>query len=210
MSSKAIDSRSEEFDRQCVLIVSRNAGLTWRLRSLLPGFDHYTVDTREAAIDELRGYEPSLAVIDMKTIWDAPELVGNIRGQANGAVCRIMLLSNTLQESLCIKALLSGADDYLHQPFADKEFVERSKLLLRLGETLARLAQAGSAPSVAAPAWNLETVIDVRTAAVQTITEITELLSVRADEAADQDTKRLLCHVIDRAQKLANLLESNL
>jgi len=72
------------------------------------------------------------------------------------------------------------------------------------------LAQAGSAPSVAAPAWNLETVIDVRTAAVQTITEITELLSVRADEAADQDTKRLLCHVIDRAQKLANLLESNL
>ena len=48
MSSKAIDSRSEVFDRQCVLIVSRNAGLTWRLRSLLPGFDHYTVDTRES------------------------------------------------------------------------------------------------------------------------------------------------------------------
>src|SRR5688500_18584816 len=85
VSSEGIDSRSEVFDRQCVLLVAQNAGLTWRLRSLLPGFDHYTVDSRDAAIDELRGYEPSLAVIDMKTIWDAPELVGNIRRQANGA-----------------------------------------------------------------------------------------------------------------------------
>jgi DNA-binding response OmpR family regulator len=210
VSSTAIDSRSEAFNRQCVLIVSRNAALIWRLRSLLPGLDHYTAETCGAAIGDLRAYEPSLAIIDMKSVLEAPELVVNIRREANGAVCRILLLSNTLQESLCIKALLSGADDYLHQPFADREFVDRSKLLLRLGETLARLAQLGSTRAVPAPAWNLDTEVDVRAAAVQTLTEITELLSVRAEESGDQDTKRLLCHVIDRAHKLAGLLDRSL
>jgi len=210
VSSTAIDSRSKAFDRQCVLIVSRNASLTWRLRSLLPGFDHYTAETREAAIEDVRGYEPSLAIIDMKSVMDAPEVVVNIRREANGAVCRILVLPNTLQESLCIKALLSGADDYLHQPFPDKEFIDRSKLLLRLGETLARLAQSGSPRPIPATTWNFDTVVDVRTAAVQTLTEITELLSVRAEESGDQDTKHLLCHIVDRAHRLASLLERNL
>lgn len=209
-----IDSTTQAGVRKgVVLIVSDSDDLTAHVQSQLPDLEHSVVRTREGALGKLRACRPVLAVIDMNSMRDVPALIRQMRSHVNGATCRILVLPTDAQQADCIESLLSGADDYLPQPFSDEDFVVRSKLLLRLGETLGQLAaQSAYSRNVVGRGSGLaaNSDMDLIATAIQTVTEIAEVAAHKAERTFDKDTKESLYEVRDSAQRLIQLIERNL
>lgn len=86
----------------------------------------------EAALEQLRGGDVEAAVLD----WDLPgisglDLLKALRSDPKTRSIRIMVVSGRTQSEDQVRALESGADDYLSKPFQVEIFLARLRSLLR-------------------------------------------------------------------------------
>jgi DNA-binding response OmpR family regulator len=95
------------------------------------GFEVIAVEDGKAALDQARGRQPTLAVLDVSM----PGLSGidvcrMLRSDPATAGMLIILLTARVQEQDVEGGFSAGADDYVTKPFSPRELVSRIQSLL--------------------------------------------------------------------------------
>ena len=104
------------------------------IRVLRRGLGHYGYEVRaapdaESAMDIYRAWAPTLVITDLAMPEiDGVELCRSIRRISR---VPILILSVRGEEAIKVKALDSGADDYVTKPFSMEELLARIRALLR-------------------------------------------------------------------------------
>ena len=102
-------------------------GLSWYLDA--EGFGVTTVSDGESALEAFRAHRPNVVILDiMMPGMDGIEVCGAIRRESDAY---IMMLSARDGELDKVRALNTGADDYVTKPFHVTEVVARIKAFLR-------------------------------------------------------------------------------
>jgi two-component system, OmpR family, KDP operon response regulator KdpE len=118
-------------DAATILIVEDEPPIRRLLRTTLGAHEYRTLEaaTGAEALSTMRHYKPDLILLDLGLPdIDGQELIGEIR--AKGAV-PIVVLSSRGEEGAKVKALDSGADDYVTKPFGADELLARIRAALR-------------------------------------------------------------------------------
>jgi two-component system, OmpR family, KDP operon response regulator KdpE len=114
-----------------ILVVEDDAAIAKLLRLTLEAHD-FTVDavaTARAAQAEILAHRPDVILLDLGLPdEDGQTFIGRLREWSRTP---IIVVSAREQESEKIRALESGADDYLTKPFAAGELVARIRVALR-------------------------------------------------------------------------------
>ena len=92
----------------------------------------YEAADAKSALDGLHSYRPDLVLVD----WMLPEVSGyellrRMRRDETMKDIPIIMLTARGNEADRVKALQSGADDYVTKPFSNKELVARIQVVLR-------------------------------------------------------------------------------
>lgn len=114
-----------------ILVVEDEESLVRLLRGYLEreGFEVREALDGEAAMQELRRWEPDLMVLDwMLPGFDGMEVLRRMRRFSEAYV---IVLTARSEETDKIVGLSSGADDYLTKPFSPGELVARVRVMLR-------------------------------------------------------------------------------
>jgi DNA-binding response OmpR family regulator len=102
-------------------------GLRWYLEA--EGFEVISANDGEAALESFREVHPDLMILDiMMPGIDGVKVCETITAESDAMV---MMLSAKNLEMDKVRALQSGADDYVTKPFHALELVARAKALLR-------------------------------------------------------------------------------
>ena len=118
-------------DRRKVLIVDDEAQIIRVLRHILNahGYAVRAAEDGEAAIESFREWQPDLVVTDLQMPnMDGLELCERIRKDSD---VPIVVLSVRDDEKTIVKALDSGADDYVTKPFGTNELLARLRATFR-------------------------------------------------------------------------------
>lgn len=114
-----------------ILIVDDEPPIRRLLRTTLKAHDFRTLEAASGAeaLAALRHHRPDLVLLDLGLPdVDGLDLIGRIR--AAGAV-PVIVLSSRGDESAKVRALDSGADDYVTKPFGAEELMARIRAGLR-------------------------------------------------------------------------------
>jgi two-component system KDP operon response regulator KdpE len=114
-----------------VLVVDDDPQILRALRTNLQarGFDVLTAPNGETALDVLGRWPVDLVLLDLSLPGiDGQEVIGRIRAWSE---VPIVVLSVREQQSEKVRALESGADDYVTKPFGIEELLARMKAVLR-------------------------------------------------------------------------------
>jgi len=117
-----------------ILIVDDEPNILATLAPLLRarGYDTQTAMTGRAAVDAVDRDKPDLVVLDLGLPdTDGVEVCRTIREDSN---VPIVVLTARGAEGDKVRALDSGADDYITKPFSTEEFVARIRAALRRSE----------------------------------------------------------------------------
>jgi two-component system KDP operon response regulator KdpE len=118
-------------DAAVILIIEDEPPIRRLLRTTLTAQDYRPIEaaTGGEAMSALRHHRPDLVLLDLGLPdIDGLELIGRIR--ALGPV-PIVVLSSRGDEAAKVKALDSGADDYVTKPFGADELMARIRAALR-------------------------------------------------------------------------------
>ena len=118
-------------DRKKVLVVDDEAQIIRVLRHILNahGYAVRAAEDGEAALDIFREWTPDLVLTDLQMPnVDGLELCRRIR---KGSGVPIVVLSVRDDEKTIVKALDSGADDYVTKPFGTNELLARLRAAFR-------------------------------------------------------------------------------
>ena len=118
-------------DRKKVLVVDDEAQIIRVLRHILNahGYAVRAAEDGEAALDVFREWTPDLVLTDLQMPnVDGLELCRRIR---KGSGVPIVVLSVRDDEKTIVKALDSGADDYVTKPFGTNELLARLRAAFR-------------------------------------------------------------------------------
>ena len=114
-----------------VLIVEDDPKAAQMLQRTLSYEGYRVVNARDGreALDQARDHAPDLVVLD----WNIPALDGLsvLERLRNADRMPVLMLTGRAGIGDKVRALLTGADDYLVKPFAPEEFVARVRALLR-------------------------------------------------------------------------------
>jgi len=114
-----------------VLIVEDDPKAAQMLQRTLSYEGYRVVNARDGreALDQARDHRPDLVVLD----WNIPALDGLsvLERLRNADGMPVLMLTGQAGIGDKVRALLTGADDYLVKPFAPEEFVARVRALLR-------------------------------------------------------------------------------
>ncbi len=111
-------------------------GLRWYLEAA--SFEVITANTGQAALQIFHERKPDIAILDiMMPELDGIQVCEAIRHESD---IYIMMLSAREGEIDKVRALESGADDYVTKPFYASELVARIKALLRRSQRVAQAA----------------------------------------------------------------------
>lgn len=126
-------------DKKRILCVEDDAQMRSFLQSQLRarGFQVQSVRDGAQAIDQAAYFEPELILLDLAL----PSLDGLafLRRLREWSSAPVIILSAHDEEHVKIKALDSGADDYLTKPFSMNELLARVRVALRRADETARL-----------------------------------------------------------------------
>ncbi|MBI2761281.1 MAG: response regulator transcription factor [Chloroflexi bacterium] len=125
-----------------ILAVDDEPEILRTLRLILSGhgYDVTTVDSGEAALDQIARHLPDVILLDLMLPGiDGLEVIRQVRDRSP---VPIIVLSARGEELTKVEALDQGADDYLSKPFGIKELLARLRVALR------HAAGALNAPSV--------------------------------------------------------------
>ena len=114
-----------------ILIVDDEPPIRRLLRTTLAAHEYRVVEAANGAeaLSAMRHHRPDLVLLDLGLPdVDGLELIGRLRGLAH---VPIVVLSSRGDEAAKVKALDSGADDYVTKPFNPVEVVARVKAVLR-------------------------------------------------------------------------------
>jgi two-component system alkaline phosphatase synthesis response regulator PhoP len=123
-----------------VLLVEDNADLAYGLRNNLEIDGHVveTVETGEAALEQVHRRAPDLIVLDlMLPNLDGYQVLRRIR--ADGHEMPVLILTARTQEADKVLGFRLGADDYVTKPFGVLEVLARITALLRRANRYASL-----------------------------------------------------------------------
>lgn len=118
-------------DRKKVLVVDDEAQIIRVLRHILSahGYAVRAAEDGEAALETFREWQPDLVLTDLQMPnMDGLELCTRVRKDSN---VPIVVLSVRDDEKTIVKALDSGADDYVTKPFGTNELLARLRATLR-------------------------------------------------------------------------------
>lgn len=125
-----------------VLIIEDEVDIRRHLRAILTAKDYRVLDAETAreGLQKLTVEAPDLVILDLGLPdQDGQAFIGAIREWSQTP---IIVLSAREQEADKIRALESGADDYLTKPFAPGELLARIKVALRHASRSAEPPQA--------------------------------------------------------------------
>lgn len=93
------------------------------------GYHVLSASNGREALDQARDHNPDLVVLD----WNIPALDGLsvLERLRNADSTPVLMLTGRADLDDKVRALSTGADDYLVKPFAPEEFVARVRALLR-------------------------------------------------------------------------------
>src|SRR5207249_2247787 len=92
----------------------------------------YISDSRQAE-SVFREFQPDLVLLDIKMPHvDGFEVMQQIRAITKGTFLPILVLTGETDEAICLKALGSGATDFLNKPMKVSETLARIQNLLRV------------------------------------------------------------------------------
>jgi DNA-binding response OmpR family regulator len=115
-----------------VLVIEDNRDLAAGLESNLEleGYQVRCCDNGGSALEEISRFEPELIVLDMMLpVKDGFEILAEIR--KGGDETPVLCLTARGEEVDKVRALRSGADDYVTKPFGLMELLARVEALLR-------------------------------------------------------------------------------
>lgn len=115
-----------------VLVIEDNQNLALGLRVNLEdqGYVVQLARTRTEGAQRLRQFQPHLVVLDLTLPdGDGLELLRSMR--ESGDQTLVLLLTATAQQSIKVRGLREGADDYVTKPFDLDELLVRIEVLLR-------------------------------------------------------------------------------
>jgi two-component system KDP operon response regulator KdpE len=114
-----------------VLVVEDDGDISAVLRALLEAEQYRVVvaETAERAVIEARNHRPDLVLLDLGLPdRDGQDVIREIRGFSSMPV---IVLSARTMEAERVRALDSGADDYVTKPFGSRELLARVRAALR-------------------------------------------------------------------------------
>ena len=121
----------ENEDRPRILLADDEASIRRILETRLKmaGYDVYTAEDGEAAVNAFNKYNPDLVVLDvMMPKMDGYGVTREIRRTADVPIIILTALGDVSER---ITGLELGADDYVIKPFSPKELEARVKAVLR-------------------------------------------------------------------------------
>lgn len=97
------------------------------------GYDTCLVTNGQAAADMIdKSKPPQLVMIDvMLPFMDGFELISRIRTKDEWSKVPIIMLTSKTQEGNIVRALESGADDYITKPFNPQELISRVRRFIK-------------------------------------------------------------------------------
>ena len=122
---------NETEDRQRILLADDEASIRRILETRLKmaGYDVYTAQDGEEAVNAFNKYNPDLVVLDvMMPIMDGYGVTREIRRTSDVPIIILTALGDVSER---ITGLELGADDYVIKPFSPKELEARVKAVLR-------------------------------------------------------------------------------
>ena len=122
---------NETEDRQRILLADDEASIRRILETRLKmaGYDVYTAQDGEEAVNAFNKYNPDLVVLDvMMPKMDGYGVTREIRRTADVPIIILTALGDVSER---ITGLELGADDYVIKPFSPKELEARVKAVLR-------------------------------------------------------------------------------
>lgn len=118
-----------------ILLVEDDEVTAYMLEYLLQreGYEVTCVPDGEQAINAIENNPPfSLALLDIMLPYaSGVELISHIRSKVDGDKTSIIMISGKSQERDIIKALDSGADDYIVKPFQPGEVLARIRKIVK-------------------------------------------------------------------------------
>jgi two-component system, OmpR family, response regulator MtrA len=117
-----------------VLIVDDDPALAEMLSIVLAteGFDSRVCSRGDEALEEVRGYQPDVVLLDiMLPGKDGVEVCREVRAESGVPIVMLTARSDTVD---VVVGLESGADDYVVKPFKPKELVARLRARVRRTE----------------------------------------------------------------------------
>ena len=123
---------NETEDRQRILLADDEASIRRILETRLKmaGYDVYTAQDGEEAVNAFNKYNPDLVVLDvMMPKMDGYGVTREIRRTSDVPIIILTALGDVSER---ITGLELGADDYVIKPFSPKELEARVKAVLRL------------------------------------------------------------------------------
>ncbi len=115
-----------------VLTVTENSGMFNVLKTFLEndGFQIYRSCSGEEMLQLLQTWNPDIIILDiLLPDVDGWELLVKVKSEAD---IPVIVIGEKGKENECLRALKTGADDYLTRPFNGREITERAKIMLRL------------------------------------------------------------------------------
>ena len=122
----------EEFD---VLVAEDDDQISYLLNFMLTreGYKVKVANDGQEAMDAIENMKmPKLVLLDiMMPYFDGYQILEHIRGETDWTDVPILMLTAKSQEKDIVKALESGANDYVVKPFQPGELITRLKMLMR-------------------------------------------------------------------------------
>jgi len=122
-------------NKRNILVVDDEAQITRVLKTALSvqGYGIRTASDGNQALQEMKGWPPDLVITDLRMPnMDGLELCRRIRAESR---IPIIVLSVKGEESIKVKALDAGADDYVTKPFSMNELLARVRAAFRRAST---------------------------------------------------------------------------
>ncbi len=126
-----------------ILIIDDDVALGMTLEDLLKdnefGKVRYISDPRQAET-AYQEFHPDLVMLDIRMPhMDGFEVMEVLKKHQNGTFVPILVLTGEMEEEVCLRALSSGATDFLNKPYKISEVMARIQNLLRVRQLHARL-----------------------------------------------------------------------
>ncbi len=134
---------NETEDRQRILLADDEASIRRILETRLKmvGYDVYTAQDGEEALNSFNKYNPDLVVLDvMMPKMDGYGVTREIRRTSDVPIIILTALGDVSER---ITGLELGADDYVIKPFSPKELEARVKAVLRRTNNRETITPAG-------------------------------------------------------------------